>query len=86
MTTNKPVCTSCEQPKFAVRKRASKLLSGTTLFLCNACWDGKFEPRWAVVLRARSSMAQGQELTGEVKDVIVKRRYVGKDIILDELM
>jgi hypothetical protein len=48
--------------------------------MCQTCIDAKYEPRWVIVLAGRSKGADS------VKDFIIKRRYVGNDILANELL
>lgn len=73
-------CTVCRRHRAQLRPRKSKLLPGRTLFLCTECFDGKREPRWAVIVTARS---EGVEA---VRPWIRNRRYYGDKITLDELV
>lgn len=73
-------CYSCNKPKNQLHPVASTLLNGTTLLMCQMCIDSKFEPRWVIILAGRS---QGPD---KVRDFILKRRYVGKEIFANELI
>ncbi len=48
--------------------------------MCDACIEGKYEPRWAIILGGR------QYGPDKVRDYIVKRRYHGKDITATEII
>jgi hypothetical protein len=48
--------------------------------MCQTCIDLKFEPRWVIVLAGRS---KGPEV---VKDFITKKRYLGNEILANELI
>jgi hypothetical protein len=48
--------------------------------MCDACIEGKYEPRWSIILAGRQF---GSE---KVRDYIVKRRYYGKDITANEII
>jgi len=73
-------CTVCNKPKHQLRPRKSKLVLGIQLFLCDECFAGKKEPRWAIILVARS---QGHDA---VSEWIKSNRYVGDPILLEELV
>ena len=73
-------CASCDKPKAELFPRKSKLLKGTTLFMCNACITGKMEPRWVIILAGR------RDGTETVRDFIVKSRYYGDPIKAEELI
>lgn len=73
-------CYSCNKQKVELHTKKSDLLDGVVALLCQTCIDLKYEPRWIIVLAARSKGADF------VKDFIIKRRYLGKDILANELM
>lgn len=73
-------CTVCDLPKNQLRPRKSKLVPGIQLFLCDSCFVGKREPRWAIILIARQD---GHEAVAEW---VKNNRYVGEPILLDELV
>jgi hypothetical protein len=74
------LCYSCNKPKNQLPPTASQLLAGTTLLMCQICIDSKFEPRWVIILAGRT---HGPE---KVRDYVIKRRYVGKEIFATELI
>ena len=74
------LCYSCNKSKNELSLRKSSLLSGINLMMCTTCIESKFEPRWVVILAGR------QRGTQAVRDYIVKRRYIGKEILGSELI
>jgi hypothetical protein len=48
--------------------------------MCQTCIDNKFEPRWIVILAGRTYGVD------KVRDFILKRRYVGKEIFATDLI
>lgn len=83
MTTNPSDmrCTVCKKPKHSLRPRKSKLMpGGQSMFLCEECFVNKREPRWAIILVARSD---GPEA---VADWVKNHRYVGEPILLADLV
>lgn len=52
------------------------------MFLCNDCFEGGFEPRFAIIMVARDP-AQGLPV---VRDYIRKHRYSGDKIRAEELV
>ena len=48
--------------------------------MCQTCLDSKYEPRWIIILAGR------QNDPSHVRDFIVKRRYLGKEITANELI
>jgi protein-arginine kinase activator protein McsA len=73
-------CYSCGKQKNELHTKKSELLDGVVCFMCQSCIDEKFEPRWVIVLAARS---KGPNI---VKEFIVKRRYIGSEILANELL
>jgi NMD protein affecting ribosome stability and mRNA decay len=75
----KILCYSCNKSKNKLEVKKSSLLP-INLLICETCLSSKFEPRWVIILSGRSN---GSDY---VKDFILKRRYVGKDITASELL
>jgi len=73
-------CYSCNKQKNQLHPVNSTLLKGTSLLLCQTCSDLKYEPRWVIVMAGRQF---GPEY---VKEYILKRRYVGKLILAEDLI
>jgi hypothetical protein len=73
-------CYSCGKQKNELHPKKSELLDGVSSLMCQTCIDSKFEPRWVVVLAARS---KGADI---VRDFIIKRRYIGDEILANELI
>ena len=57
-------------------------MPGMAMFLCNECFDGKREPRFAVIMVARDPQ-QGLPV---VRDYIRNHRYYGDKIRAEELV
>jgi hypothetical protein len=49
------------------------------MFVCNDCFDKKFEPRWLIILTAQSEINTPQ-VEAEVRKVIINKQYVGETI------
>lgn len=81
-TTNAPFCTVCKKNKYNLRARKSKLIPNMQMFLCNECFDGKFEPRFAIILVARDP----NRGLAVVRDYIRNHRYFGDKILAKELV
>lgn len=75
------ICQSCNKQKNDLTTKKSSLLTGINLFMCETCIENKFEPRWVIILAARQN-----EDPSVVRDFIVKRRYIGKEISGSELI
>jgi hypothetical protein len=73
-------CQSCNKQKNDLIVKNSSLISGMSLYMCQTCIDSKFEPRWVIILASR------QQDPSVVRNYIVKRRYVGRDISGSELI
>lgn len=76
---DKVLCYSCNKSKNQLSVKKSSLIS-INLLLCETCIVSRFEPRWVVILAGRQYGADS------VKDVIVKKRYLGKEISASELL
>jgi hypothetical protein len=75
----KILCYSCNKTKNQLSVRRSSLLP-INLLMCETCTSSKFEPRWVIILAGRQA---GSET---VRDFVLKKRYVGKDISASELL
>lgn len=75
-------CTVCRKHKAHLRPRQSKLMPEMTMWLCNDCFQGKLEPRFAIILVARDPR-QGLPV---VRDYIRQHKYVGDKIRAEELL
>lgn len=73
-------CTVCRKHRLELRRRTSKLKSDMVLLLCNECFEAKREPRFLVIMVARSSGL------ATVRDYIRHRRYHGDKITAEELV
>lgn len=73
------VCSCCGHQKNEVHSVPSKLLSAIFL-LCPTCKEHKHEPRFAVILAARSP-----EPPKTLGPVIVDRTYCGEKIVIGEV-
>ncbi len=73
------LCYSCGKQKHRLTPVKSNLFD-INLIMCDACIEGKYEPRWSIILAGRQF---GSE---KVRDYIVKRRYHGKDITANEII
>lgn len=80
MSQTEMLCTVCQKQKHQLRPRKSKLIDGVQLYLCDTCFDNKKEPRWAIILVARSSGVDS------VSDWVKNNRYFGDPIMLNELV
>jgi len=60
--------------KASLRGRQSALWPGKRLALCNRCYEGKYEPRWMILLLLASGERE------KVKPFIDQHLYVGDPI------
>lgn len=75
----KILCYSCNKSKNKLEAKKSSLLA-INLLICETCSSGKLEPRWVVILAGRTN---GPDY---VKEIILKKRYLGADITASELL
>jgi hypothetical protein len=75
----KILCYSCNKSKNKLNVRKSSLMP-INLLMCETCINSKFEPRWLVIISGR------QNGPDSVKDIVLKRRYIGNDITAEELL
>jgi len=79
-TTSNLRCTVCQKQKLQLRPRKSKLIAGMQMFLCNDCFTGKKEPRFAIIMVGRS---QG---LAAVEEYLKNHKYVGDEIMALDLV
>lgn len=65
----------------AIHARPSKLIKNQKIMICNRCEVAGNEPRSFIILTILS-----KGLTDEIKEYIKGRRYVGKDILLEDIV
>jgi hypothetical protein len=75
----KILCYSCNKSKNNLVVRKSILLP-INLFICETCISSKFEPRWVIILSGR------QNGLDHIKEYILKKRYIGKEIAATEVI
>lgn len=80
MTQTGTKCAVCAKNKFQLRRRISKL-SGQQMFVCNDCFENKYEPRWLIII-------VGQEEGGmeKIADYLLHHKYVGEEIPAADLV
>lgn len=74
LSQNSLVCTVCQKHKNQLRPRKSKLMPGMQMYLCNNCFENRYEPRWLVIMVAQED---GHEA---VRDYLINHKYVGDEI------
>ena len=77
--TDKVLCYSCNKTKNKLNVKKSSLFQ-INLLMCETCINSRFEPRWAVILAGR------QFGPDAVREIILKKRYVGNEISASELL
>lgn len=83
MTRTDMTCTVCRKHRAQLKPRKSKLIPGNApMWLCTECFDGKLEPRWAVIMVARDP---NQGLAA-VRPYIRGHRYYGDKIRAEEVL
>lgn len=80
MSESRMLCTVCKGQKNEYHTRQSRLLPDLQLFLCNECFEGKKEPRFAIIMAGR---LQGIEA---VRDYLRNNRYVGEKLKAEEFV
>ena len=75
-------CAVCDKHRATLKQRKSKL-TGANLLLCTSCFENKYEPRWAIIVVARSPKMGGLVA---VRDYIRNHKYVGDKIRADEIL
>lgn len=73
-------CDCCQNSKNELFPRKSFVLPGTTYKMCRSCIESRYEPRYAIIVAGRS---YGHE---RVKNIILQRRYLGKEISYEEII
>lgn len=72
-------CAVCAKNKHQLRRRISKL-NGQQMFVCNSCFDNKYEPRWLVIITGQQDGIQA------VQDYLLNHKYVGDEIPAADLV
>lgn len=80
MNKNEMVCTVCQEPKNELTPSRSQLLPQLMLLRCSTCNAGKKEPRWAILLTAKT---MGNK---SVRRWVAGHLYVGEPIKLSEVV
>jgi hypothetical protein len=75
------VCQSCGKQKMSLRKIKSSLIETMELIMCNSCIAYKYEPRFIVILAARTI-----GIGDSVRKVINDRRYIGESIPASDIL
>lgn len=65
-------CQCCHKQKSRVGPKDSKLVRGNKLLLCTECRRDDHEPRYFVIIAARSGK--------DIRDYIIQGRYCGAEL------
>lgn len=72
-------CQGCGSARSKLKITQSQVLRSKKFNLCSDCIDNRIEPRWAIILAARSFGVDA------VLDVVNNRRYAGEDISIHDI-
>lgn len=75
------VCQSCGAQKMSLRKIKSSLITTMELIMCSTCVANKYEPRFIVILAARTI-----GIGDSVRKIINDRRYIGEEIPASDIL
>lgn len=78
--SNEVVCACCGKQHNDLRAQKSRLLDGVKFVSCPTCKKGGFEPRYIIILVARS------EGTSRVSDYVKNHKYHGAPILGKEMI
>lgn len=73
-------CASCNLPKAQLLVHKSVVMPGRKLMMCKTCINDRMEPRWALIIAARTNGPSS------ILDFIRHRRYHGKEIQAKEIL
>ena len=75
------LCQSCEEQKMTLRRVRSTLIKSMEIFMCAGCIANKYEPRYLIILCARSF-----GFNDSVRKIISDRRYLGEEISASDIL
>jgi hypothetical protein len=75
------ICFSCDQPKYSLEPRKSKV-TGMNILLCKTCIENGYEPRQLLVIAYYS----GDKMREKAIRYIKGNLYVGETITLTEVL
>lgn len=73
-------CSVCSESRNETVNRQSKVLPSMSFNYCSSCDKGGFEPRFAIVLAARSFGS------GAVSDYVRNHKYIGEKILAEDIL
>lgn len=76
---DKVLCYSCNKTKNQLSIKKSVLLP-INLLLCEGCIASKFEPRWLIIIAGRQNGIES------VREIVLKKKYIGEEISASELL
>jgi len=74
-------CQSCKKPKADLIRRESVLMPGMQVNICSTCNDKGYEPRFIIILAARSRKLDKQIRKFIAEDLYEGERILGSDLI-----
>lgn len=74
-------CQSCEEDKAKLHVVRSEIVPSLDLKLCASCKFDKMEPRFVIILGARSGADKDK-----IREIVRDRRYIGEEITLHEVL
>lgn len=75
------ICHSCDQPKFSLEPRKSKV-TGMDILICRTCIEKGFEPRHLLIIAYGGTDQMRKKATKFIKDGL----YIGDAIALTEVL
>lgn len=79
--TDSLICEVCAQPKYRLQKIKSKVMNKEILS-CATCIKDGFEPRPLLII----AYLTNERMRKKAEPLIQNRKYVGKPILLEEIM
>jgi len=74
------LCSCCNHQRAELSPVESNLFNQQTLLMCNTCIDARHQPRWLIIIAARST-GMNNKITRLIRD----QKYCGKEITGKEL-
>lgn len=71
-------CQCCKEQKSRIKSVESGLVKGNKLLLCTECRRANHEPRYFVIIAARSGKV--------IRDYVVNSRYCGEQLTANEVI
>lgn len=75
------LCQSCGEQKMSLQRVKSSLIKSMEVVMCASCIGDKYEPRFIIILAARSF-----GMNEIIKKIIVDDRYLGERISATDIL